>query len=330
MYPDRLESQISLARDNPKATIIYGLIDVISYDGSRVVIPRLAPTVEFFVRPVMEDHPRYRTDPPLLIGPSVMLFSRETAIKVGLFDTSYNPFHTEDTDFCFRLWHLGPFKGIDRPLSMYRQASSAFFAKKRHGMVAWYQARKNQNLFFRNWLNCIWMFMTGKAWENSGRSRRSFCARHPMTFFLTGTEVEVARRLLGRAIQAKPLDYKNWKWFLRTWYPRTRLEKCLKRELLPTCLNEDVPDLTLFDRLFQLPHEATGKNLGPRLVKLFWLFVRKPEKFCKVFRRDELFQFFWGVSGDFQRLHPLIPGEKRAGEPFPVFELEGLIEKGSL
>ena len=149
MYPDRLESQISLARDNPKATIIYGLIDVISYDGSRVVIPRLAPTVEFFVRPVMEDHPRYRTDPPLLIGPSVMLFSRETAIKVGLFDTSYNPFHTEDTDFCFRLWHLGPFKGIDRPLSMYRQASSAFFAKKRHGMVNWYQARKNQNLFFQ-------------------------------------------------------------------------------------------------------------------------------------------------------------------------------------
>ena len=62
---------------------------------------------------------------------------------------------------------------------------------------------------------------------------------------------------------------------------------------------------------------------------MFWLFVRKPEKFSKVFRRDELFQFFGGVSGDFQGLHPLIPGEKRPGEPFPVFELEGLIEKGS-
>ena len=50
MYPDRLESQIALARSHPEATIIYGLIDVISYDGSRVVIPSLAPSVEFFVR----------------------------------------------------------------------------------------------------------------------------------------------------------------------------------------------------------------------------------------------------------------------------------------
>ncbi len=30
MYPDRLESQVALARDHPEATIIYGLIDVIS------------------------------------------------------------------------------------------------------------------------------------------------------------------------------------------------------------------------------------------------------------------------------------------------------------
>jgi len=131
MYPWRLECQTSMAYDNPEASVIYGLVDVISYDGSKIEVPRLAPTVEFFVDPVMKDHPRYPTDPPLLVVPSVMLFSREKALEIGLFDIRFNPCHTEDTDFCFRMWHSGPFVGIDKPLSMYRQASPAFFEKKR-------------------------------------------------------------------------------------------------------------------------------------------------------------------------------------------------------
>ncbi len=256
MYPDRLESQVALARDHPEATIIYGLIDVISYDGSKIAIPRLAPSVEFFVRPVMKEHPRYPTDPPLLVLPSVMLFPREMALKAGLFDSSYNPIHTEDTDFCFRMWHLGPFKGIDRPLAMYRQASSVFFAKKRNGMVNWFQVRKNQNHFYQKlanqYLDIHDRKSLGKFREVQAQLLRE--TSHDILSYRDGREI--ARRLLLRAIQAQPLDYKNWKWFLRTWYPRTRLEKSLKRELLPTCLTEDVPDLTLFDRLFQLPHEA--------------------------------------------------------------------------
>lgn len=127
-------------------------------------------------------------------------------------------------------------------------------------MVNWYQARKNQNLFFQKlaelYLDVHDRKSLGKFREIQAQLLRE--TSHDILSYWDGSEV--ARRLLGRAIQAKPLDYKNWKWFLRTWYPRTRLEKCLKRELLPTCLNEDVPDLTLFDRLFQLPHEATGKK----------------------------------------------------------------------
>ncbi len=260
MYPDRLESQVAFAKDQPEATIIYSLIDVISYDGSRIVIPRLAPTVEFFVRPVMEDHPRYSTDPPLLVTPSVMLFSRERALRAGIFDISYNPCHTEDTDFCFRMWHLGPFKGIDRSLSMYRQASSAFFAKKRQGMVNWYQVRKNQNLFFQK-LAELYLDIHDRKNLRKFREVQAQLLRetsHDILSYRDGREM--ARKLLGRAIQAKPLDYKNWKWFLRTWYPHTQLETCLKREILPTCLTEDVSDLTLFDHLFQLPQVATGKK----------------------------------------------------------------------
>ncbi len=74
MYPDRLESQVAMARDHPDATIIYGLMDVIPFDGSRIVISRRAPSVEFFVRPVMKDHPRYPTDPPLSWSPHPLCF----------------------------------------------------------------------------------------------------------------------------------------------------------------------------------------------------------------------------------------------------------------
>ena len=70
-------------------------------------------------------------------------------MEAGLFDIRFNPCHTEDTDFCFRMWHLGPFKGVDKSLSVYRQASSAFFLKKRKGMLNWFQTRKNQNLFLQ-------------------------------------------------------------------------------------------------------------------------------------------------------------------------------------
>ena len=98
--------------------------------------------------------------------------------------------------------------------------------------------------------------MTGKAWGSPGPILRE--ASHDILLYRDGRGV--ARRLLVRAIQAKPLDFKNWKWLLRTWYPQTRLEKSLKRDLLPTCLTEDVPDLPLFDRLFQLPHEMAKRK----------------------------------------------------------------------
>lgn len=260
MYSDRLECQVATARDHPEATVIYGLIDVISFDGSKIMIPRLAPSVEFFLRPVMKDHPRYRTDPPLLVLPSVMLFSRDKALKVGLFDTSYNPCHTEDTDFCFRLWNMGPFKGIDRPLSMYRQASSTFFAKKRKGIMNWLQVRKNQDLFLQKLANQYLDHqdrkILGKFREVQAQLLRE--TSHDILSYKDGREI--ARRFLLRAIQAKPLDYKNWKWFLRTWYPSKQLEKSLKREILPSRLAEDVPDLTLFDRLYQLPQESSQKK----------------------------------------------------------------------
>ncbi len=49
MYPDRLDRQVALARLHPEASIIYGRMDVCSYEGDRIVVPDLSPTVEFFV-----------------------------------------------------------------------------------------------------------------------------------------------------------------------------------------------------------------------------------------------------------------------------------------
>lgn len=258
MYPERLECQVSMANNNPEATVIYGLMDVITYDGSKIIIPRLAPSVEFFVSPVMKDHPRYLTDPPLLVAPSVILFSKEKALKVGLFDTLFNPCHTEDTDFCFRMWHLGPFVGINRPLSMYRQASPTFFEKKRRGMVNWFQVRKNQNQFFKKMAS---QYLD----EKDPHSRRKFRevqsqllreTSHDILPYIDGKEF--ARKMLLRAIKAKPLEVKNWKWFLRTFYPRTILQKTIKKNLLSKNLAEDMPDLDSLKSFYKLFFDSKG------------------------------------------------------------------------
>ena len=127
-------------------------------------------------------------------------------------------------------------------------------------MVHWLQVRKNQNHFFqkmtKQYLDLHDRKSLGKFREIQAQLLRE--TSHEVLLYRDGRVV--ARRLLVRAIQDKPLDFKIWKWVLRVWYPQTRLEKSLKRDLLPTCLSKDVPDLTLFDGLFQLPHETVRKK----------------------------------------------------------------------
>lgn len=255
MHPDRLERQLELAERRPDASIIYGLIDVCSFDGSHIPILGLKPSVEFFVKPIMQDHPRYKEDPPLLILPSVMFFLKEHAIKVGLFDVRFNPFHTEDTDFCFRMWHLGPFLGVEQSVSFFRQASVQSFAKKRKGMLNWFQVRKNQNLFLQKMAQ-QYLARDNARIHNGFRKAQAQLLRetaHDLLLYPDGRNI--ARQMLQRAIQARPSDFKNWKWFLRTFYPNKSLLKLLKQKPQQTSLSDDIGDLSVLDSLYELPFD---------------------------------------------------------------------------
>lgn len=248
MHPERLKIQVDLAKNNPKASIIYALMDVCSYEGDQIIFTGISPTVEFYVKPVMQKHPRYKSDPPLLIMPSVMLFSKEMAIKAGCFDIQFNPCHTEDTDFYFRMWHLGPFIGVDQSLTIYRQASPEFLARKRKGMINWFQARKNQALFLRKMAQ-----QYGEIAKDGFKEAQSQLLRETAQNILRYPDGKlVARRMLKRAIRAQTFDLKNWKWFLRTFYSSSFLSKALKQEFLESSLSKDVSNLSLLNSLYDL------------------------------------------------------------------------------
>lgn len=124
-------------------------------------------------------------------------------------------------------------------------------------MVNWFQVRKNQNQFLKK--------MAGQYLiENDRHSRRKFRevqsqllreTSHDILPYIDGKNV--ARKMLLRAIKAKPLEFKNWKWFLRTFYPRTMLQNSLKKNLLPKYLAEDVSDADSLKSFYQISQSSS-------------------------------------------------------------------------
>jgi len=253
MHPWRIESQLNIALAHPEASIIYGGLDVCSYNGEEIFEQNLSPNVEFFVKTIMKTHPRFKDDPPLLILPSVMFFQKEKAIKAGLFDTRFNPCHTEDTDFCFRMWHTGPFFGVGKAVAIYRRATESFFEKKRKGILDWYQTRKNQNLLFQKIVSQYFNKNNSKNLKNFELAQSQLLRETSHNILRYSDGRPLARRLLLRAICANGLDIKNWKWLLRTYYSDARLRNTLKiKSFASNKLKDDVDNEEL-EKLFLLP-----------------------------------------------------------------------------
>ena len=253
MHPWRIESQLSIALLHPEASIIYGGLDVCSYNGKEIHEQNLVPNVEFFVKPIMKSHPRFKADPPLLILPSVMFFQKEKAIKAGLFDTKFNPCHTEDTDFSFRMWHSGPFFGVRKSVSIYRRATASFFEKKRQGILDWYQTRKNQDLFFQKLVSQYFNKNDSKNIKNFQLSQSQLLRETSHNILRYSDGRAFARRLLLRAIYADKLDLKNCKWFLRTYYSDGRLKNSLNIKSFANGKLKDDVNIEELEKLFLLP-----------------------------------------------------------------------------
>ena len=256
MYPHKLKKQVDAIQKNPQASLVYGHMDWVSFDGKTIVSPNKGVVPAFWAKILFSDQNKFKENPLVEPMPSVMFFAKERAIKVGLFDKRFDPHYVEDTEFCLRMWETGPFILIPEPLIAFRLPSSEFFQKKRKGISNWVRSFTNLDLF-----NSI---LVEKYWrDDDGNNRRKF--KKIQSQWLRELSLEVlryrdgrgmARFLLRRAFEANFIDPKNWKWFLRSFFPDSLLLRALGIEGFSSGSFTEVASPEKLGNFFRLPGDS--------------------------------------------------------------------------
>lgn len=255
MVPNRLEKQIEAIEKNPEASIIHGRINYVAFDGKTIVIRDQSNDIQPWSRILFWDHPRFSTDPPRSIAPSVSLFSKNLATQLGGFDERFNPFFVEDTEFSLRMWEQGPCIEIPVPLVSFRLPSPEFLRKKRENVSNWIQSTRNLNLFFSILAKKYYIPHSRESKLRFRKIRSQWLRELSQDVLRISDGQESARDLLKRALLDQPFEFKNWKWLLRSFLPRNQRMKTLKIAKYPPQKMEAFihkEDLTKF---FRLPDE---------------------------------------------------------------------------
>ena len=253
MYSNRLEKQLDVALKDVNCSIVYADMDLCSQSGLKVEKKFFSSDELIYSKDILIWSPRYKQDPPIFTLPSIMFFLKERAIECGLFDERFNPVFHEDTDFCLRMWELGPFVKVHESLGMYREASADFLAMKRKGMLSLHIRERNQNQFFNK---CVYKYFNPRDKKNL-RSFKKLQSRLLRELAYSVLKFEggkpLGRALIKRAVRASPIDWKNWKWFLRTFLPNVFLSRSLGEERLYNQKIEEVLNPEELKIFFTLP-----------------------------------------------------------------------------
>lgn len=216
MYPERLRLQRELLEKRPEVSLCHGRLDYVSFDNVVVEANAIGPTF-------------WNEGPELLFArdfgsilPSTMFFRKKTALDIGIFDSHFNPAYLEDTDFCMRMAIAGEVVAVDRPIIRFRWASPSFLKKKRSNIVGMYRRLLNQDYFFCK----VVSRMDVSAIMKDRRTRRLFLKwkakwlREAGLLFMPipGGE-RIARSFLLRAFLEAPLEFKNIRHYIRSFYP---------------------------------------------------------------------------------------------------------------
>lgn len=220
MHPDRIKIQLETYLSNPEYSIVACQHRLISFDGKIVISELCSPDIQFWARVLFGHEERFKKYPLYTPHPSVMFFRRSTAIDAGLFDESFNPFFTEDTEFCLRMYEKAPIFVVPGSLVDLRMPASEYLIE-RQGTLNWIGLR-NTDRFFKI-LKKRYFREGDRKIGAAFRSLRSQWIREAASVFLRSAGgTPFGRYLLLRALYLKPLDWKNWKLYLRSLGPRKK------------------------------------------------------------------------------------------------------------
>lgn len=237
MYPTRITAQVNYLFLNPNASIVSCWHDVIDEVGN--IITRIdAPSYLFWTKLLLKKTERYKKHPFVFAHPSTMMFKKETAIKIGLFDKIFNPVGIDDFDFCFRMYELGPIVMAPIIGLQYRTFDGSW------GLEKWSTAGRRALVF---WERTSFLFDKIKIHQFYDRPPathreiniiRSQWCRELGTFLMRFPDKRLqAKYLIKRGLKANPWRLKSWTVYFYSLLPinffRKKFNIC-KDEMFPS------------------------------------------------------------------------------------------------
>ena len=253
MYPNRLSKQLEAMEGSPEVSLVYGLLDIVSFDGQTIVEKNKVDLPGAWSTSLFGDHPRFKLDPLVEPRPSVTFFRKDRAIEAGLFDERFNPIFVEETDFYLRMWDLGPFKLVPEAVIAFRLPSPAFLNKKRTGNTNSLMAKRNLSLFFSKLVEKYYRKNDQNIRRKFHKIQSQWLRELSMDVFGCRDGRRIGRSLLLRALWANPTDPKNWKWFLRSYLSDKKLLNALNLQEFSPHLLSEMTDQEKLGEFFRLP-----------------------------------------------------------------------------
>lgn len=205
MVPERIALQVESLQAVSGASMAVCLYDFISPEGDHVLTKGWFPRPEMWARLLLgkgfdPGTPFYDSHP------STMLFSRRTALEVGLFDLRFNPFWYEDSEFSLRMHMKGPIQLVNESLVSIRRTSEEY-KKVREGQVDWVRF-KNTDLFFQILVNHFDSkdFRFRKCFS---KIRSRWLLEQSYVYFLSRGGRRLGMAMLLRSLRENPLNIKS-------------------------------------------------------------------------------------------------------------------------
>ncbi|AFS53465.1 glycosyltransferase family 2 protein [Leptospirillum ferriphilum] len=238
MKPHRLYAQLEALKNHPEITLVGAWKDRVSPDGQTLLEKNDKPKIPRWASILFLDDSRFLKDPLFEPQTSTFFFRKETALEIGSFDETFDPFWLEDTDFVLRMYQRGRILIVPDSLIEYRTHT---------------QEEEDYRIFdIRNIQNHGLFFEKLKGWyfsKSSPSMRKAFDkiasrwlreSAIKIIYFHGGEKI--SRVLLKRAIAANNLDIKNIECFLRFFlpsslWPRPFNRIPLTRGVLPEDIN---------------------------------------------------------------------------------------------
>ena len=220
MKPDRLSLQLSAIRQDPDITLVGSWKDEISPDGE-VIGKDSAPQIPRWASILFGKTERWQRDPFYEPQTSTFLIRASAIQKAGMFDSRFDPFWLEDTDFSFRMYEKGRVVIVPQSLVEYRVHPKSDSIRRifDFGLIL------KHDVFFSILKEKYYL-------KDNPDSRSAFLKLKSRWLRETGIKMlayqngeRYGKELIQKSLALNPSDLQSWEAFLRSrfirsFYPR--------------------------------------------------------------------------------------------------------------